>query len=159
MVRLATISIPAVLLVVCCLFGCASSGKEAAGKDSLNPLQPLNRLLELHGLVGKQPEERSDAEKRRSVKRSELEPLFLDLDNYDEFLSNLYVGFIVGAVARHQRRLYVSKTGDRASVAAGRARIILFPQDGVYRISLRDSIPPEIVHRAELEKKNITSGR
>lgn len=138
---------------------CASKREDDSQTRGKNPLQTLNRLLELHGLSGKQPEERTEEAKSRMVTRADLAPLVGDLDNYDSFLSNLYVGFIVGVVARHQTRLYVSTTGDRADVTAGKAQVVLYLDDGNYRISLKDSIPPEIVQRAELEKRKIDSSR
>lgn len=146
-----------VSIVLSFALGCAPGENTAPRDHGPNPIHTLNKLLEHHDLLGKQPEERSERAKNKPVHRKELEPLVLDLDKFDDFLSNLYVGFIAGVVARHQTRLYVSKVGNKAIVTAGKARIVLQLVDDAYRISLEESIPSEIAKKALLERAKIES--
>jgi len=146
-----------VSIVLSFALGCVTKENPAPHDPGPNPLHTLNKLLEHHDLLGKQPEERSERSKNNPVRRKDLEQLILDLDKFDDFLSNLYVGFIAGAVSRHQTRLYVSKIGNKAIVTAGSARIVLRLAEGAYRISLEESIPPEIAKRALSERAKIES--
>jgi len=113
-----------------------------------DPRDTALALLALHDLEGQQPEERSDESKRSEVHREALAELIGDLDSTDRFTADLYVGFIVGALARHQTRLFVSRQGSRAVVSAGKARIALRLDGAKWRIVLAESVPDEIKRRA-----------
>jgi hypothetical protein len=139
---------------VCLLLGaaCDKPRKPANEPTGPDPLATVRTLLGVHDLLGKQPEERSDETRHKEVDRKLLEPLFKDLDNGDPFISNLYVGFIVGALARNQGRLYVAKRGVRAEITAGDVRVVLLLDGDKWKIALGESIPQEIVKRAQEEK-------
>ncbi len=131
---------------------CTSSSRPTPSPSGSDPLATVRDLLRLHDLLGKQPEERSDKTRNTKVKRSALNPLFTDLEDPGPFLSDLYVGFVVGALARNQGRLFVSRQGGRAEVTAGKARIVLKLAGNRFRIVLSESIPEDIKKRAAQEK-------
>jgi hypothetical protein len=81
------------------------------------------RLLAAHHLLGRQPEELTKEEKDTPVDQKVIEALVADLGAYDPFIRDLYVGFVVGALARHQGRWITSIDGDRATIAAGDVRV------------------------------------
>jgi len=86
------------------------------------------------------------------VPRAELRLLFTDLDKLDPFIGDLYVGFVVGALARYQSRLFEVRTGKTASFKAGQAVIVLEQGEGGWRISLDRSVPAPLKERAAAEK-------
>ena len=82
-----------------------------------------------------------------------------DLNSHDSFTSNLYVGFIVGALARYQTRLMVTQKGDRAEVMAGKVRVVMKRSDNKWRFVLSESIPEVIKRRAAEEKQRYESAK
>ena len=124
-----------------------------------DPRETTRALLALHELEGKQPEDRSDDTKRAEVHREALSELIADLDRTDRFIADLYVGFVVGALARHQTRLFVTREGSRAVVSAGKARIVLRLAQGRWRIVLAESVPPEVKRRAVEAKRSYDQAR
>ena len=145
---------PRAVLPIAALLALSACGDdrppEPQGPD---PLDAVREILRLHDLEGRQPEERSPQAREREVDRAALSRLVADLDARDPFLSDLYVGFVVGALARHQTRLFVSRMGNRAEVSAGDARIVLVLDGGRWKILLGDSVPDEIERRAAQEKR------
>lgn len=127
---------------------------EAASPD---PLTTVRELLRLHDLLGKQPEDRPSASRNRLVDWADLKLWIDDMDGHEPFLGNLYVGFVVGALARNQGRLFVTGTRNRVQVAAGRARVVLRLKGGRYKIVLAETIPKGIVERANLEMARMKS--
>lgn len=120
----------------------------AAGPD---PLATAQGLLELHGLSGRQPEERPEDLRDAPVPRERLARFAADLDARDPFLTDLYVGFVVGALARHQGRLFIERQGNRAVISAGDARIALVLAPSGWQVVLEESVPDEIKRRAAEE--------
>ncbi len=139
--------------------GCHERFTEKAANRGEHPLQAVERLLSLHDLNGRQPEERSAKSRNREVDRGRLEALVSDLNNHDSFTSNLYVGFIVGALARYQTRLMVTQKGDHAEVMAGKVRVVMRRSDNKWRFVLSESIPEVIKQRAAEEKKRFESAK
>ena len=131
---------------------CKDSNKYPEVKPDPNPLATVRELLRLHDLVGKQPEERSDETKKKEVDRSALGTLIDDLDANGRFLSDVYVGFVIGALARNQGRLFVSRKGRSAQVTAGNVKVKLRLKDGIWKIVLSETVPAEIKKRAVLSK-------
>lgn len=115
------------------------------------PQDTVRELLELHGLWGKLPQERDEAERRRPPDALRLAPLFTDLEKETPFLANLYVGFLAGALSRHQDQLIYLAEGDTVEVRAGDVRIFMHRLGDRYRIALGKSIPPLVRQRAEAE--------
>ncbi len=139
----------AVLLLVA---ACKEGSKPAKEQTGPNPLATVRELLRLHDLVGRQPEERSDETKKKEVDRSSLGTLIADLDAEDRFISDVYVGFVIGALARNQGRLFVSRKGETAYVTAGTVKVVLRLQGGIWKIVLSETIPAEIKKQAALSK-------
>jgi hypothetical protein len=133
--------------------GCEVFKSEPAPSPS--PLDTANKILKLHGLLGKQPDERPDRVQKAAPDRGALKQLFLDYDKEDPFLADLYVGFVVGALSVNQRNLHVFQESRRAEVKAGNARISMHLVGGVWRVSLSESIPVEIRARAKMEKLKV----
>ncbi|MCP4599707.1 MAG: hypothetical protein GY847_04070 [Proteobacteria bacterium] len=131
---------------------CSNGSKPTPYSSGPDPLATVRELLRLHDLLGKQPEDRSEETRNKEVERGALSPLFLDLDAQEPFLTNLYVGFVVGVLARNQGRLYISRRGHRVEVTAGNARIVLKLESDRFRIVLKESIPEAIKKRAAKEK-------
>ncbi|MCP4675721.1 MAG: hypothetical protein GY854_09490 [Deltaproteobacteria bacterium] len=142
------IAITTLLLIAACKEG-SKSAKEQTGPD---PLATVRELLRLHDLVGRQPEERSDETKKKEVDRGTLGTLIADLDAEGKFISDVYVGFVVGALARNQGRLFVSRKGERAWVTAGTVKVVLKLKGGIWKIVLSETVPAEIKKRAALSK-------
>jgi hypothetical protein len=122
---------------------------DPSGSD---PIATVHQLLRLHGLLGKQPEERSHKTKNREVSMASLTPLFVNLEKHDPFLRDLYVGFVVGALARYQGKLFISKHGNEAEVRAGNLTVTMKLKDGHYKVDLEKTIPAAIKQRANREK-------
>jgi hypothetical protein len=119
------------------------------------PHDTVRDLLELHGLWGKTPEDRDEAERRKPPDALRLAPLFTDIEKEDPFLANLYVGFLAGALARHQDHLVYAAEGDTVEVRAGDVRIVMHRMGDRYRIALNKSIPRLIRQRAEAELEHL----
>lgn len=117
------------------------------------------RLLEAHHLLGRQPEELTPGEKAAPVDGSALAPLVADPGDHDPFIGDLYVGFVVGALARHQGRWVTSIDGDRATIAAGDVRVALVRRGGAWKIDLAASIPDVIKARAAEEKARFDAAK
>jgi hypothetical protein len=138
-------------------------GDEAAPSPAAatvpDPLAAARALLVLHDTLGRQPDERSDESKAREIDRPALAALVADLEDRDPFVSDLYVGFVVGALAQFQDRLVATVSGDHATIIAGRARIALRLDGGRWRFVLDESVPREIKERAAEEKRRYDEAR
>ncbi|MDD5306239.1 MAG: hypothetical protein PHU25_02850 [Deltaproteobacteria bacterium] len=124
-----------------------------------SPADTARELLALHGLVGRQPEDRSEADRKRPVDRKALTALFSDYATTDPFLADLYVGFLVGALARNQGDLRVTVQGKRAVVQAGKLGVALELRERTWLISLAASVPDGIKRRALEEKVRYENAR
>jgi hypothetical protein len=120
-------------------------------------METIDALLELHGLRGLMPEERSREVRARAVDESALEALFWDYRARDPFLTSLYVGFVVGALARHQHILAMTKRGHRATVHAGDLAVQMSynSHDHRWQIVLDKTIPETVKARARVEKARL----
>lgn len=143
-----------VLMVATCLGALAMGCAREADAD---PAATVRELLALHGLLGQSPENRSETQRAQPVAPERLAVLLMDDAAPNPFLANLYVGFVVGALARHQDRLVFNSEGDSVFVQAGDARIVLRLRDGRYRIVLSESIPPIIRERALAQQRRLTA--
>ncbi|MDJ0762571.1 MAG: hypothetical protein QNJ97_06235 [Myxococcota bacterium] len=141
-VQLRLVLISAMFFLSCCD---RSADKKTSGPS---PLATLRELMRLHDLEGRQPEDRPAATRKKQVDQKALAALFLDFERQDGFLADLYVGFIVGAVARHQAHLKVRTIGNRADVTAGNVRVRLRWSGERWQIAIAESIPDEIKQRA-----------
>ncbi|MCU0663308.1 MAG: hypothetical protein MUC50_13405 [Myxococcota bacterium] len=121
------------------------------------PQDTVRDLLELHGLWGRAPQERSLAEREKAVEKERLFPLFTDLAQEDPFLAHLYLGFVVGALARHQQHLVYTAEGSTVEVRAGDVRISMHRGENRFRIALSESIPQIVRQRAEAEKERLVA--
>ncbi len=141
--------LPAIFPVLA-LVGCFACSAENAP----NPGDTVLKLLDLHNLAGKLPEERTKESSEAEVDRAKLAALIVDLDEHDSFIADIYVGFLLGVLASHQARLFVTVEGSHAEVTAGRAGVKMRLIDGNWKIVLGESVPREIKERAIVEKKN-----
>ncbi len=141
--------LPAIFSVLALVGGFACSTQKAP-----SPGDTVLKLLDLHGLAGKLPEERTRESSEAEVDRAKLAALIVDLDDHDPFIADIYVGFVLGVLASHQARLFVTVEGSRAEVAAGRASVKMRLVDSSWKIVLGESVPREIKERALVEKKN-----
>lgn len=145
---------PAAILLCASIAFVAScrNGENDYGTPAPDPTSAVVELLVLHDMLGKQPEERTEQSRKKEVNREKLADLFTDMVGRDRFLTDLYVGFVAGAIARNQKRLSVRTNGDKAEIAAGKATIVMRLADGRWRISLDESVPEEIKKLAAAEK-------
>jgi hypothetical protein len=139
-------------LITALLAACTMDTKQAPDPSGPDPMATVRELLRLHDLLGKQPEERPHKTKNKEVSTASLEPLFVNLETYDPFLRELYVGFVVGALARYQGRLFISKHENEAAVSAGNLKVRMKLKDHRYKIDLEKTIPDAIRQRANKEK-------
>ncbi len=116
-------------------------------------------LLKLHGLQGKLPGDRSTAQKNAPVDRRALRSLFSDLNRYDAFTGDLFVGVVVGALAHHQTSWKERRSRNRATLTAGNAVIVFLQMDGEWKISLAQTIPEPMKARAAQEKARYDAAR
>ena len=141
------------------LLCCSSDNSVKSNPRSPDPLRTVQALLELHDLLGKQPEERSQAARQRPVDEAALIELVHEFEKDDPFLANLYVGFVVGALARYQTRLRVNVKGNCAEIRAGDLQVVLKLVGDVWRVDLEKSVPEEIKVRAKMEKLRLSRAR
>ena len=120
-----------------------------------SPGETVVQLLELYAVAGQQPEDRSEKDIQNEVNRQRLAVLFTDLEDHDRFLADIYVGFLVGALARYQTRLFATVEGTRATVTAGKVVVMMQLVNKQWKIVLTDSIPPEIKQRAAEERQKM----
>jgi hypothetical protein len=146
-------------LAITALLLAACNGEPAGSGAPPDPRDTARALLALHELDGVQPAQRSDEAKGTDVHRDALAELIADLESTDRFTADLYVGFVVGALARHQTRLFVAREGSRATVSAGKARIAMRLEQGRWRILLAESVPDEIKRRASQAKQEYEAAR
>ncbi|MBN2527792.1 MAG: hypothetical protein JXR76_15490 [Deltaproteobacteria bacterium] len=118
----------------------------------MSPAETTLKLLALHGLLGKNPSERSPEEKNTLVNSDELKSLFVDLDRFDKFTGELYVGIILGALARNQSQLVENRQKTTAEIIAGKATIHLDRVENVWKINLNKTIPQPMKEQAQKEK-------
>jgi hypothetical protein len=116
------------------------------------PIDTVMTLLELHGLKGRLPQDRPRELVDQPIPRENLLPLFVDLEFLDPFIGDLYTGFVVGALSRHQDRLFETRSDDRATFGAGQAVIHLKRENGIWKILLEASIPEALKDQAQAEK-------
>jgi hypothetical protein len=152
------LALVATTVLLSCCTGPAGGGDDSA-KGGPDPLDTARGLLGLHGLAGRQPEERPEAQRDAPVLRERLARFVADLDARDPFLTDLYVGFAVGALARHQGRLFVERQGNRAVLSAGDARIVLVLTPSGWQVVLEESVPDEIKRRAAEEHRRFLDAR
>jgi len=138
------------LAIVAVLLGCSA---EPAPEQVPDPLVTARELLALHDVLGRAPEDRPDESKEREVDRQALTALIADPGGRDPFVTDLYVGFVVGALARYQDKLVATASAGRATVVAGRARIAMRLEGARWKIVLEESVPDEIKERAAAEKR------
>jgi hypothetical protein len=134
--------------------GCSMSDKDSVRPD---PLVTVRQILALHGLEGRSPDNRPEAFRNAEVDPEALGRLFFDYHREDPFLANLYVGFIVGALAVNQHTLQVFEQGLKAEIRAGKVRVSMRFSDGAWRVSLADSIPDGVKARAKMEKLKVAA--
>jgi hypothetical protein len=151
--RITTVAALAVALIAA--GACRSGDEEGAG----GPRAIAERLLALHGLLGRQAEELSQAERDAPVDREAVAGLVDDVGAYDEFISDLYVGFVVGALAKSQGRWTTAMDGERALIAAGDARVYFVRSGGAWKVSLAASVPDVIKERAAEEKRRFEAAK
>lgn len=132
---------------------------EPESEEVPDPLQSARELLALHDVLGRQPEDRPDEFKAQAIDRQALARLIADLGGRDPFVTDLYVGFVVGALARFQDKLVATAGAGRATVIAGRARIAMRLEGQTWRIVLEESVPQEIKDRAAAEKRRFDEAK
>ncbi len=143
--------------VVYAAVGCGTG--DTAAPTGPDPRVAAHDLLALHGLVGRQPEERSEQEREQEIDPQALGRLIADLEEHDPFLADIYVGFVLGVLARHQTRLVVDRLGSRAVIIAGKARIVVVLDAGSWKIVLGESVPDEIKRRALEEQRRFDEAK
>jgi hypothetical protein len=136
---------------------CQSGGEDRADADG--PRAAAEHLLALHGLLGRKPGELTQEEKDAPVDRAAIAALVTDLGAYDVFTGDLYVGFVVGALAEQQGRWTTATDGARALIAAGGARIVFVRRGGAWKADLAASVPAEIKKRAAEEKRRYEAAK
>ncbi len=144
--RLSKFALLALCLIV---LSCGDNSPKSSPKES------VSKLLELHGLKGRLPEDRTEDEKNRAVDKKALEPLIADLDANDPFITDLYVGFVVSVLARSQDNLVVSTKDDQATVKAGTLRVKMVLVENRWKILLEETIPEKIKAKAREEKARV----
>lgn len=131
------------------LCGCSDSHQAS------DPLDTVSELLAVHGLAGKDRATRSRTDRETRVNPEVLQRLIVDYRAHDPFLAELYVGFVVGALARYQGRLVVERDDERAFVSAGRVSLVMLLGNAGWQIHLDRSIPESIKAKAKLEQARI----
>ena len=145
------------LLAIAGAFGCRAEGDDVGA--ATGPRATAESLLALHGLRGRQPEDLTRDEKNAPVDRAAIAALVADVAAYDEFTGDLYVGFVVGALAKHQGRWTTAMDGAQALIAAGDARILFVRSGGKWKVDLAASVPDEIKKRAAEEKQRYEAAK
>jgi hypothetical protein len=142
------------------VIGCQSGSPPDFAEAVSSPLSTAKKLLELHELLGKNPTHRSEEAREREVDDAAMAQLFVDYKKFDPFLADLYVGFIVGALANNQKNMAVTqRRGGRATLSAGKL-LVLFKLDGQdWKIILDRTVPDEIKKRAADEKRQFLEAR
>ena len=125
------------------------------GRTPPDPRQTVAQILAVHGVSGKDGEARTASEKKKRVDPETLEQLFVDYRDFDPFLAELYVGFVVGALARFQDQLVVEQQSRRARLLAGRVTVVMKLKDTGWQVDLDRSIPQTIKARAKLEQARL----
>jgi hypothetical protein len=145
-------AVAALLLAICCCCACGDQSQTEVSATP-DPLETARELLALHDLKGARPGDRTAEVKDKQVDRAAVAALVADFEGRDPFVTDLYVGFVVGALAQFQDRLIATARTGRATVVAGRARIAMKLDSGKWRIVLEESVPDEIKQRAAAEKQ------
>ena len=141
-----------VVTVVVLLSFVICSCNKTEKKSSSDPVLTVQHLLDLYNLKGKKPDDRTERQKKKDIDKADLDKLILDIDVEDKFITDIYIGFVLGSLAQNQERLFVTRQGKTAKIAAGRTKIILNLKNNVWKINLAASIPPEFKQRALAEK-------
>lgn len=147
----------AVLNLVCgitLLLGMLLGGCSDTRRTS-DPLDTVSELLAVHGLAGKDKTTRSRADRETRIDPEVLQRLIVDYRAFDPFLSDLYVGFVAGALARYQGRFVVERDAKHARVSAGRVTLVMVLGHAGWQIHLGRSVPESIKARAKLEQARI----
>lgn len=140
-------------LAICLGAACSGEKEPAERSNGPDPRETAARLLAMHELVGKLPEQRSEKSRSEPVPQERLREVIADLDARDPFLSELYTGFVVGALARAQDELFVERRGAHAVLWAGRARIVMKREGDRWKVVLEKSVPEAVKRRAAEEKR------
>lgn len=140
---------PAVFAAAC---GEGRPDEQASAPEETGPRPAVQELLAAHHLLGKQPEQRTDKEREADVDEETVSRFFADSRDFDPFIADLYRGFVLGALARHQSRLFIDTRGSKATVHAGGAAVVMSLEGGRWRVVLKESIPAAIAERAAREK-------
>lgn len=139
--------------------GCGTERSEQSNPAS-NPTQASPRvavqdLLAAHHLLGRQPEERTQEEKKANLDEQTLSLFFADSQGFEPFIADIYRGFVLGALTRHQTHLFIDTRGEKATVRAGDVAVVMRLDNGRWKVVLKESIPSEIAKRAALEKARV----
>jgi len=142
------------LLALAIAVGACEQAERREAQDGEGPLATARALLALHDLQGRQPEERTKESVEKEVDREALAGLVEDLEGRDGFITDVYLGFVLGSLARNQTRLSAAREGTRAVIRAGKAAVVLDLAGGRWKVDLEASVPEEIKRRAIEEKKS-----
>ncbi len=123
------------------------------------PTEAIETFLQLHGLKGRLPDDRSESQKESIANKDDLKKFISDIDSHDPFIADIYVGFVLGALAANQNNLFVQKKGDDAVVSAGQVKLQMSYVRGKWKIVLASSVPDEIKKRAVEEKKRVEEAK
>jgi len=140
--------VTAVVLLSFVICSCNKTEKKSAP----DPILTVQLLLDLYNLKGKKPDDRTEHQKKKDIDKAALAKLILDTDAEDEFITDIYIGFILGSLAQNQERLFVTRQGKTAKIAAGRTKVILNLKNNAWKINLAASVPPEFKQKAFAEK-------
>ncbi|MBN2804011.1 MAG: hypothetical protein JXR91_13035 [Deltaproteobacteria bacterium] len=131
----------------------------ACNRTPDSPVKVSEKLLVLHDLLGKTPKERSKEAKNSEVDRDELENFFVDLDRFDKFTADIYVGIIVSALAQKQKELQEKISGKEALVRVGEGTIYFKLVQNRWKIDLEKTVPKKMKERAKIEKDRYESAK
>lgn len=136
--------------------GCGTDRPEQPNRASkptqASPRVAVQHLLAAHHLLGKQPHERTREEKKAKLDEQTLSLFFADSQDFEPFIADVYRGFVLGALTRHQNNLFIDTRGPKATVRAGDAAIVMRLEKDRWKVVLKESIPSEIEKRAARER-------
>lgn len=150
---------PLTSIVALCAVICFGTLSGCNSQPPMTPAETSLKLLSIHGLLGRAPQQRSKTAKETLVSKQELNRFFTDLDNFDKFSGELFTGIILGALARNQSRLMETRKTTTASVTAGNAIIHFELVDDTWKINLDKTIPESMKKKAKEEKKRYEAAK